>query len=114
MILDGPNIALDPAVGQSLALILHEWTTNACKYGALSINAGQVTLQWEDQYDGEGRVLIKGVWQESGGPRPSVQPVSGFGTRLIETLFNQLPGGKVSQTYAATGFGAKFEFVIER
>ena len=40
----GPNVSLQPATAQSLALALHELVTNAAKYGALSSNAGQVHL----------------------------------------------------------------------
>ena len=39
----GPNVSLQPAAAQSLALALHELVTNAAKYGALSSMSGACT-----------------------------------------------------------------------
>ena len=43
----GPDVSLQPATAQGLALALHELATNAAKHGALSSPAGKVTLEWE-------------------------------------------------------------------
>src|SRR5262245_17455238 len=43
----GPEVVLQPATAQALALALHELATNAAKYGALSSAAGKVRLTWE-------------------------------------------------------------------
>jgi two-component sensor histidine kinase len=42
----GEAIALRPAAAVSLNLVLHELTTNAVKYGALSVPAGRVEVSW--------------------------------------------------------------------
>src|SRR6187551_206857 len=42
----GPDIVLQPAAAQTLALVLHELVTNAAKYGALSALSGKVKLDW--------------------------------------------------------------------
>ena len=43
---DGPNLLIQPAAFTSLALVFHELTTNAAKYGALSDN-GTVSVGWK-------------------------------------------------------------------
>ena len=76
-----------PRIALTMALVLHEMTTNAAKYGALSSPAGRLRLAWtlrRDDPDGDAPVLDL-AWEESGGP-PVVAPPSrqGFGTRMIE------------------------------
>ena len=69
-----------------LALIFHEWATNASKYGALSIPDGKLRVDWK--VEGE-RVHL--TWEESGF-RSETDISSGFGTRLIEATVKQLKG----------------------
>jgi PAS domain S-box-containing protein len=87
----GPNVSLQPAAAQSLALALHELVTNAAKYGALSSTSGRVHLAWELN---PGTLVLK--WTESGGP-PTLPPSSpGFGTRIITaSIEGQLAGQTV-------------------
>jgi two-component sensor histidine kinase len=60
-------------------MTLHELCTNATKYGALSVEAGHVTIIWRVV---EGRFLLR--WQEHGGPAVSPPARQGFGSRLIQ------------------------------
>ena len=81
--ISGPAVELAPNDALSLGLAIHELATNAAKYGALSVPAGQVAVTWclitQD--------LARVEWAERGGP-----PVSqaarkrGFGTELIEKI----------------------------
>ena len=59
----GPDISLEPRTAQTLGLALHELSTNAAKYGALSDMSGRVKVAWELQP--ENLVLH---WTETGGP----------------------------------------------
>jgi two-component sensor histidine kinase/DNA-binding response OmpR family regulator len=84
----GPEVFLEPAIAQILALTLHELATNAAKYGALSSTSGCVRLSWEV---GPDRLALQ--WIENGGP--AVQPPSslGYGTRVISaSVERQLDG----------------------
>jgi two-component sensor histidine kinase len=86
----GPNLILTREAGTTLALCLHELTTNAIKYGALSVPAGRVSFQWAVDED-----IISVEWKESGGP-PVVEPTrAGYGTRYLRSalasLFAQPP-----------------------
>lgn len=74
----GKKIPITGEAVTSLALVLHEFTTNSAKYGALSQNGGRVLIQC--RIEGDKCVLI---WRESGGPLLSMPPTrSGFGTLL--------------------------------
>src|SRR6202022_2164289 len=44
--LTGPSVPLSRNVAGSLALALHELTTNAIKFGALSVAHGRVVVAW--------------------------------------------------------------------
>ena len=84
----GPNVSLQPAAAQSLALALHELVTNAAKYGALSSMSGRVHLSWELN---PGTLSLK--WTETGGPATQAPSSPGFGTRIITaSIEGQLAG----------------------
>ncbi|HMA13866.1 MAG: PAS domain S-box protein [Bacteroidota bacterium] len=71
------------------ALLLHEFATNAAKYGALSRENGRVDIDCAE--DGDDFVI---VWQETGGPAGPPEPeVNGFGSVLSRaTVKGQLRG----------------------
>jgi two-component sensor histidine kinase len=84
-----------------LGLLLHELSTNAVKYGALSSPSGRVAIERADGDRGE-TVL---QWAEHGGPQVKLAQRRGFGTRLLEiSLRNQ--GGKVEPKFDPSGFQA--------
>ena len=84
----GPNVSLQPAAAQSLALALHELVTNAAKYGALSSMTGRVDLTWELN---PGNLVL--TWTETGGPSTKSPTSPGFGTRIITaSVEGQLAG----------------------
>jgi two-component sensor histidine kinase len=82
-IIEGPDIHLAPQTATAMALGLHELATNAAKYGALSTPAGQVSLTWRVDGEGEARRL-RLAWRETGGPAVGAPGRTGFGSRLIE------------------------------
>ena len=47
--LSGPEVQLQPATAQTVALALHELVTNSAKYGALSTLSGRLSVGWEDR-----------------------------------------------------------------
>jgi PAS domain S-box-containing protein len=81
-----------PITGQaitSFALLLHEFATNAAKYGALSTLDGRIDIHCAE--DGE---LFSLVWTERGGPPVQDQTIDeGFGSQLARlTVTGQLAG----------------------
>jgi PAS domain S-box-containing protein len=86
--LSGPRIDLPSRLAVSLGMAIHELTTNAAKFGALSVFGGKVEVNWSVTIDATRRVLAFD-WVESGGP-PVLQPLrQGFGSRLLAFV---LPG----------------------
>lgn len=79
---NGPPIMLKPQAALLLALVMHELTTNAAKYGALSTPGGRVNVAWA--ITGGGPRHLKLTWTEQGGAEIGGLPKRGFGTELIE------------------------------
>jgi two-component sensor histidine kinase len=95
----GPEISLTGESSTTLALCLHELTTNALKYGALSNPSGIVTFEWS--LSDEDLVIC---WKESGGP-PVVAPVrTGYGTRYLRSALASLFGERPRISFEADGF----------
>lgn len=80
IILDGPGMEVGSNKALLLAMALHELSTNAVKYGALSNNDGQIHLVWSVGDDGS---LVLS-WKESGGPAVTPPTGAGFGSRMID------------------------------
>ena len=81
--ISGPPVELAPNDALSLGLAIHELATNAAKYGALSVPAGQVAVTWRLITQDLARV----EWAERGGPAVSQNVRKrGFGTELIEKI----------------------------
>ena len=74
----GPAVRIDSQLALHLALMLHELGTNACKYGALSIPNGWVTVNWTV----DDALHLK--WEERGKPLVGAPFKRGFGCKLIE------------------------------
>jgi two-component sensor histidine kinase/CheY-like chemotaxis protein len=86
--LSGPELQLQPATAQTMALALHELVTNSAKYGALSTLSGRISLKWEIEAD-----LLMLAWEEMGGPLVQKPTSRGFGTRsVIASVESQLGG----------------------
>jgi PAS domain S-box-containing protein len=98
IVASGPKILLEPAPAQTLTLALHELVTNAAKYGALSVDTGRVTLQWEQT---AGVLSLR--WTELGGPPIKPPASSGFGTRIIAASVEKQLGGTASFEWRTEG-----------
>ena len=64
----GERIMLRAEAVQNVALALHELATNASKYGALSVPAGKVNIDWAREHGDAGERNLRLTWRESGGP----------------------------------------------
>nr|WP_245304057.1 PAS domain S-box protein [Agrobacterium bohemicum] len=96
----GPEVNISPKAVVGLALILHELSTNAAKYGALGVSSGRVTVSW-DVSSSDAQLSIS--WKETGGPQVTPPSRKGFGSRLIEALSSGQLGGYVELNYDVCG-----------
>ena len=79
ILMSGPDVHVNAAATQAIAVALHELATNAAKYGALSVENGLVALDWEWAPE-TGLVLS---WKELNGPPVQPQTRTGFGTKVL-------------------------------
>jgi two-component sensor histidine kinase len=108
--LAGPAIDLPPGLALSFGLVVHELTTNAAKYGALSTGSGQVEVAWS-LTGAASASRLRLVWSEKGGPSVSPPQRLGFGTRLITTSFERV-GGSVQFAHPESGVRCTIEVPV--
>lgn len=102
----GPEVKLAPSAAIPISLCLHELATNAVKYGALSVEGGQVHCDWNERSPG---VFVL-RWREEGGPKVQKPRSSGFGTRLIGAALNGVPGGSAVLKFEVEGVSCELGF----
>ena len=103
----GPEVSLQPATAQTLALVLHELLTNSAKYGALSTRSGQLSIGWQVVDD-----MLALTWEETGGPVVREPTTRGFGTRGILAGIEAQLGGQVSFDWRAEGLICRLEVPV--
>ncbi len=96
--IDGPDLILEPDAAQVIAITIHELTTNAAKYGALSSARGSIKVVWSQS---AGELIIH--WAESGGPTIAAPSRRGFGTNIIERMVQDKLNGTVKYDWRDTG-----------
>lgn len=100
--LSGPDVYLPATHTVVFGMALHELTTNAVKYGALSAATGRVQVDWRMEEHGRDATLILD-WCEMGGPPVQAQPRPGFGSRLLRQTITQELGGELSMRFEPEG-----------
>ena len=105
----GPDIGIaagSPLTG--MALLLHEFATNAAKHGAFAVPGGTVDVQCAEA---DGRLVV--VWTERGGL--AVRPPdgeSGFGSRLVDLTVRRQLAGEITRSWHPEGLVLRLE--VER
>jgi two-component sensor histidine kinase/DNA-binding response OmpR family regulator len=98
--IDGPDFGITSGAVVALAMTFNELCTNTTKFGALSVPAGRIEIKWT--IDNETQRL-RLTWTEKGGPAVDAPTRRSFGTRMMESLGQQL-NGQVQLSYHAAGF----------
>jgi two-component sensor histidine kinase len=96
--IDGFDMILPPKIALGLSMTVHELATNAAKHGALSTQAGRVSVRWKVD-DGE----LVFVWEEHGGPPVAPPARRGFGSTLIRSTIEGDLGGRLDHHFGENG-----------
>ncbi len=97
---NGPDIRITSGAVIALAMTLNELCTNTTKFGALSNADGRVEIAWTID---EVKQRMHLTWTEKGGPPVQRPTRRSFGTRMMESLGQQL-NGRVQLAYDPSGF----------
>lgn len=106
----GNNVAVSSGPAVALSMVIHELSTNALKYGALSVPDGRVSIMWTVDQDAK-RFRLE--WRESGGPAVVQPKTKSFGSRFIEQA---LPGqlqGEARLIFEPTGLVCDVNIPLE-
>jgi PAS domain S-box-containing protein len=97
--LSGIDVEVSGSAVNSLALLLHEFATNATKYGALSAATGTIKVRFMEEGD-----AIVVDWIERGGP-PVAAPEGreGFGGVLSRIAVSSQLGGEIVRDWRPEG-----------
>lgn len=102
--LAGPSVDLDSRAYSVLALVLHELSTNAAKYGALSVPDGHLDVTWNLNEAGD----LELDWREANGPPVMAPRRKGFGSVLLNRSIPFDLGGESVILYELDGVKAHF------
>ena len=111
VVVSGPDIPIVNGSVTSFALLLHEFATNAAKYGALSTCAGYVSIDCSD--DGARFIL---TWCERGGPLVEHHQTDseGFGTLLARATVKGQLEGEISREWNPEGLTIRLSVAKDR
>ncbi|MDB5304085.1 MAG: domain S-box [Phycisphaerales bacterium] len=109
---DGPDLDVAPGQAQALTLILLEWYTNSCKYGAHAVPGGRLHIQWQLSNGHPGPRTVRLSWTERAGPTPRQPAVPSVGTQLVQAFATRELGGACTMTFPPEGAEHAIEFPL--
>lgn len=111
-ICQGPSVSLPASQVVPLSLVLHELTTNALKYGALSAQGGIVHVNWSVAADAGAAPALMIEWREENGPAVTPPTRFGFGSKLIEFSVKRELEGTAHLHFDPEGFRCSISMPI--
>jgi two-component sensor histidine kinase len=98
----GPPVELSADLAVPVGMALHELTTNAVRYGALSVPGGYVEVRWTiGEVQGVRKLHLE--WKECGGPPVREPQHQGFGSTLLQQVLPMQCNAEVQVHYDRTG-----------
>lgn len=113
IVFHGPEVDLPSEAAVPIGMALHELTTNAAKYGALSVPGGKVSISWKAEPAEDGTRLGL-VWEERGGPVVSSPTRQGFGSRLLHRVLATQLNAKVETDFEPAGLRVAIDAVLKQ
>lgn len=109
IVLTGDDLQLSAPATTSFALLIHEFATNAAKYGALASERGTIAIETQRVGD---RLIV--TWLERNGP-PVAPPTSieGFGSYLAQATVKTL-AGRIAHDWDPAGVTVKLDVALSR
>ncbi|MCF3641419.1 GAF domain-containing protein [Rhizobium sp. TRM95111] len=108
---DEVRLGPDQAIG--LGLVLHELTTNARRFGALSVPRGKVVITARVAEE-DGEQVLHMTWHETGGPAVRPPRHRGFGSILIERSLDKVLGSSVHVEFLPQGLTAVIRLPLDQ
>jgi len=99
----GEEMIVTPEAAQNIGLAVHELSTNAAKYGALSVPQGRVEVHWTCAGNGSEGPRFQMVWIEHDGPKVAPPSHKGFGQVVMEQLVARALRGEATLDFRAEG-----------
>ena len=96
----GPKLQINALAAQMMAMAIHELSTNAIKYGALSCPEGRVEVQWNVD-PANARFQLQ--WTETGGPTTTAPEQLGFGSSVMKDDVKHALDAEVNLSFPSSG-----------
>lgn len=117
----GPDVSVTAAKVAPLTMILIEWYTNSCKYGAHARQGegharqhgaaeGRLEVTWERVPGDAGPDRVRLRWRERGGPPVSAAVKPSLGTALVHAFASRELGGSCELGFGTEGVEHVLEF----
>ncbi len=104
---EGPDLEVSSTVAVALGLLANELATNALKHGSLSVESGQILIQWTC-CDGE----IGLWWRETSGPQVDCRASPNQGSMLLRKIVESQLRGKMEHRLTRSGLRFSLLFPV--
>jgi PAS domain S-box-containing protein len=117
VMIEGPPVMLADKMAETMGLALHELTTNALKFGALSVANGRVRVAWDLVIDPAeptqpGRLRL--MWEETGVKITTPEPARrGFGCEMIERGLPYELGARTKLQFRPRGLRCEIDLLLQ-
>ncbi|PPQ40276.1 hypothetical protein CH337_12410 [Rhodoblastus acidophilus] len=109
---EGPSFVLTVKAAQTFGLIVHELTTNAAKFGALSRPDGALRVTWDVRKTAEGAKFAFDWRERYESPAPPGE--TGFGATILSRIAAAEFACEPELVHAPDGFHYRFEAPLDR
>lgn len=100
----GPQVRINATGAQPIGMAIHELSTNAGKYGALSTQDGTIRITWKiTKHPRASAGTFWLAWEEDGGPPVSKPKRKGFGSAVTKKMIEMSLGGEVQVKFDRQG-----------